>query len=62
LIGLTIQVQTSVEINSELPGVRTSRRYTSTLLTEGYLYNFTYWDSSLRSKTNYLLKHEDRRT
>jgi hypothetical protein len=24
LIGLTIQVQTSVKINSELPGVRTS--------------------------------------
>ena len=40
-------------INSELPGVANFRGYTSTLLTERYLYNFTYRDSSLRSKTNY---------
>lgn len=49
-------------INSELPGVANFRGYTSTLQTEGQLYNFTFRDSSLCSKANYLLKHEERRT
>jgi hypothetical protein len=54
LIGLSIQVQTSVKSIPNCQVLRTSRGYTSTLLTEGRLYNFTQnRDSSLCSKPNY---------
>src|ERR1044072_9411210 len=61
LIGLTIQVKTSV---TSIPYVRALRlrRYTSTSITESRLYNSaSYRDLSLRRKTNYLLNHEERR-